>query len=333
MEASQEVFRYNSNGILVLQDELSGWFGAMEKYGSKGASADRAYWLQSYNGGHYSVDRISRGSFSIDNLSCSILGGIQPDRIRDIASSSSDDGLLQRFIPIILRPATQSVDQVVPAVREVYNFTILMINQLKLGPSPLRFDEKAQCVRDQMERRHLDLQKVELVSTKLGAHFGKYDGLFARLCLIWHAIENAHSGSLPAIIPYNVAQRVSRFMQEFLLPHATSFYGTVLGLGHEQELIYQLANHILAKKWDSVDFRVVKSGIRPFRNLDKWQFYGVCDQLEGFGWLLDSSGKSKNSRRWTVNPQVHIQFATRAAMEAKKLEEGRQIITELFGRH
>ena len=31
----------------------------------------------------------------------------------------------------------------------------------------------------------------EAVNKKLAAHIGKYDGLFARLCLIWHCIEHA----------------------------------------------------------------------------------------------------------------------------------------------
>jgi len=32
VEAAQEVIKDSPNGVLIFQDELSGWFGAMDKY-------------------------------------------------------------------------------------------------------------------------------------------------------------------------------------------------------------------------------------------------------------------------------------------------------------
>ena len=46
----------------------------------------------------------------IQNLSVSLLGGIQPDLIRKVAADTHDDGLLQRQSPVILRPATVGTD-------------------------------------------------------------------------------------------------------------------------------------------------------------------------------------------------------------------------------
>jgi hypothetical protein len=63
---------------LLYQDELSGFFGAMDKYsGGRGANKDRGFWLQSFNGGPYGYNRISRGSGIVPNLAASMLGGIQ----------------------------------------------------------------------------------------------------------------------------------------------------------------------------------------------------------------------------------------------------------------
>src|SRR4029450_469197 len=95
MEAVQEVLRDSPNGVLCLQDELAGWFGSMDKYSRQhGAAKNRGFWLQAYNGGEYVVDRVGRGSFSISNLSVSLLGGIQPGPMRQIAADTVDDGLL-----------------------------------------------------------------------------------------------------------------------------------------------------------------------------------------------------------------------------------------------
>ena len=62
IEAAQEILKDSPTGVLLDQDELSGWFGSMDKYtGARGAQKDRAFWLQSYNGGSYTVSRVTRG--------------------------------------------------------------------------------------------------------------------------------------------------------------------------------------------------------------------------------------------------------------------------------
>src|SRR5262249_14429481 len=63
IEATQVVLMDSPDGVLCLQDELSGWFGAMDKYsGNRGAAKDRGFWMQSFNGGSYAVNRIGRGA-------------------------------------------------------------------------------------------------------------------------------------------------------------------------------------------------------------------------------------------------------------------------------
>ena len=52
IEGAQEVLAGSPDGLLVVQDELSGFFGSMDKYGGhRGAAKDRGFWLQAYNGG------------------------------------------------------------------------------------------------------------------------------------------------------------------------------------------------------------------------------------------------------------------------------------------
>ena len=83
IEHVQEVTRDSPDGILVFHDELAGWFGSMDKYNAaSGASANRAFWLQAFNGKPYTWGRIGRGSGHIPNLSACVLGGIQPSVIQ-----------------------------------------------------------------------------------------------------------------------------------------------------------------------------------------------------------------------------------------------------------
>ena len=105
IESTQEILRDSPDGVLLEDDELSGWFDAMYKYsGARGAQKDRSFWLQAYDGGSKTVDRITRGTVHIPNLSVSIIGGSQPGPIRKLADSGEDDGLLQRFNPVMLQP-------------------------------------------------------------------------------------------------------------------------------------------------------------------------------------------------------------------------------------
>ena len=85
VEKLGEILARSPRGLMVKRDELAGWIASMEKYGGKGGGgSDRAFWLQAYDGGPYTVDRISRGELHIEKLSVSILGGIQPERLAEI---------------------------------------------------------------------------------------------------------------------------------------------------------------------------------------------------------------------------------------------------------
>ena len=112
-EAAGEILMTSPNGVLGVYDELSGWFGQMERYGQSGQGlSERGFWLQARNGGPHSIDRIIRGSNYIPNLSITLVGGIQPEPMRKVAGNSSDDGLIQRLTPIMLRPAEMTDDEV-----------------------------------------------------------------------------------------------------------------------------------------------------------------------------------------------------------------------------
>ncbi|MBV8458168.1 MAG: DUF3987 domain-containing protein, partial [Acetobacteraceae bacterium] len=101
-EAVQDILGRQDRGIGILHDELAGWIGAQEKYtGGRGKLADRAFWLQAFDGGPHVVDRVERGTIALTNLSVTVCGGIQPDRLRQM-SDLTDDGLWQRFAPIIV---------------------------------------------------------------------------------------------------------------------------------------------------------------------------------------------------------------------------------------
>jgi hypothetical protein len=119
-EKLSEILSRSDRGALVQRDELAGWIGSMEQYkAGKGAgSADRAHWIKAYDGGRYTVDRV-KGEIVLSNFSVSFLGAVQPDRLAELGNLTSD-GLLQRFLPVMLSKATLPAEIETEATAEEY---------------------------------------------------------------------------------------------------------------------------------------------------------------------------------------------------------------------
>lgn len=334
IEAAQEVLKDSPRGVLSIQDELSGWFGAMDKYApGKGSQADRGFWLQAYNGGSYSLNRIARGSCYIPNCSVSLLGGVQPEPIRAIASDTHDDGLVQRLIPVVLRPGRAGRDAPDDGTLEAYERLIRRLERLQDGAGPLRFDEGARGIRESLEAEHLELiASLEVVSPKMAAHFGKHDGLFARLCVIWHCVENCASVWVPNTISTQTAARVAEFMKNFIRPSAVAFYTGLLGMSAGHDRLLDLAAWILAAEIDEVKARDVQRSGQTFRHVSADEVRLICEKLEAFGWGSWADAGPKSSKaRFIVNPRVHLLFAERGAAEAERRTKARDLIRQTIG--
>jgi uncharacterized protein DUF3987 len=332
IESAQEVLSGSPGGVLLYQDELSGWLGGMDKYSGRGANKDRGFWLQSWNGGPATWNRIGRGEGIIPNLSACLLGGVQPDVIRKFAMDSYDDGFLQRMLLIMLRPAVIGQDVPKPAVADRYDNLIKRLTELSAPwenfsrkPMALRFDAEAQQVRNELEHRHLELMQLEAINKKLASHIGKYNGYFGRLCVLWHCIEHAYEEKMPPpVVTGDTAKRVAEFMQRFLLPHALAFYSGVLGLADDHDRLAAVAGYILAHKLERITNRDIQRGDGTMRKLTDRDTEQVFEQLDALGWVVRAIGA--RAPCWVVNPVVHMLFADRATKEEERRARARELI-------
>ena len=326
IEALQEILINNPSGVLSIRDELAGWFGSMEKYtNGKGSAVDRAFWLQAWNGGGYTVDRVVRGNKRIPNLSASIIGGVQPDVLaRDIAGMQ-DDGLLQRFLPVCLGPATVGEDR--PSNREFnQNFLTSLIKVNQLGAHPdgasVLFSPEAQEIRRLFEKEALQLSKLEEAGCKFQAWAGKLDAQFARTALIFTCIEYV-GNYLQTVVPPDVislraAEMTDKLFREFLIPHALRFYCSILERGSTLEHARSIAGLILAHQPRRITRSWLSQNYRPAKNHPKLERVEPwLDILVGFGWLR-SQNKGSRATAWEINPRVFHLFYERA--EREKLE-------------
>lgn len=336
VESAQEILKVTPRGILCIQDELAGWFASMERNG-KGKGGDNSFWLQAFNGGHFSVDRVSRGAVSIENLSISLLGGIQPDKIRSVMSESADDGMMQRFFPIMLRESGYDKDVETPDVHEQYEALLDKLYALKapssfLGDRPLTFTPGAQEYRAELAKQHVDMVSVIAhANGKIASHIGKYNGLFARLCVIWHCIENADAETLPEEVEEGTARRAGRFLHEYLFRHLKSFYTGILGMSDDLEAVRDLGGFILAHGKEVVFMRDLQRSTKSLKSLGRFEGARIFEQLEAMGWL-EQVHKRADAPQWAVNAKVHTVYADKAAAEKERRETVRSEIVKYMGR-
>jgi Protein of unknown function (DUF3987)/Primase C terminal 2 (PriCT-2) len=319
IEKLGEFFARSPKGLLVKQDEIAGWVGAMERYGSRGAGAtDRAFWLKTHDGGPYAMDRISRGENHIENLSASLLGGIQPKRFAELKGLTSD-GLLQRFLIVILRPGEFTLDS--PADDRDYESFIRTLIELK--PHTLLPTEAALAALESL-RKHL--HELERAAAGLAFGFGSFIGKLplaaGALTLILHLADNPPNST----VEEQTIEKVRRIVIDFLIPHAREFY-RASETATDGDRLQQLASYILTsgkKRFLASDFT---SNIASMRGLGLKEVNERVSPLIAAGWLDPDHYKALIVHGWTVNDNVATQFA-----ERKQQEEARKAaIAELMG--
>jgi putative DNA primase/helicase len=123
-EALHVTMSENPAGVLLIRDELTGWLSELDRAGREG---ERPFHLQAWNGDTgYTMDRIGRGTIHVPACCESILGGIQPGRLRSylvdaLKDGPGDDGLIQRLQLLVwpdTAPSWKYVDRAPAAASE-----------------------------------------------------------------------------------------------------------------------------------------------------------------------------------------------------------------------
>ena len=199
-------------------------------------------------------------------------------------------------------------------------------------PTVLRFSPDAQALFFELEELHLNLDSYEAINKKLASHIGKFDGLFARLCVAFHVIDHAGYQTLPREISVDVARRVEVLLHKFLLPHALAFYQNVVGISDNDDAVKSTAGYILTHpERDELTHRDMLRGDSVMKKLtDHRASLAVFEQLEAFGWLTRIPEKgNQTSPRFRVNPRVRVLFAERAIKEAGQRSKVRELLANL----
>lgn len=98
IEAMETLLQQNPRGLLMVRDELAGWFNFDRYSGGKGGG-EVAKWLEMFGGRPMVVDRQTKGTLYIPQASVSIAGGIQPQTLsRALGVANTENGLASRLL-------------------------------------------------------------------------------------------------------------------------------------------------------------------------------------------------------------------------------------------
>ncbi|MDP2800814.1 MAG: DUF3987 domain-containing protein [Phreatobacter sp.] len=316
-EALAAILARQDRGVLVKRDEIAGWIGGMEKYASGRASmADRAFWLEAFNGSPFMVDRVGRGTISVANLSVSIIGGIQPDRLAELQGLQSD-GLLQRFVPVFVGPGRVADDRPVPPD----GFAAMVEQAASVAPMEFTFDNKALAVMERFRQRTHDLQGAAETALPGFAQFvGKLDGLFGTFALLFHVADGLEpDGWMADRVPAETAARVERLFADFIMPHAFEFYGFAEHVAGTDRL-RKIGSWVLTRNGGRFTAGEAMANVACLRGLSTFDIGRALGPLVAGGWLEPEAAGPEN-RAWRVSAAVAVQFAKRREDEERRKQE------------
>jgi hypothetical protein len=277
----------------------------MERYSNNQGASDRSFWLQAYDGGAYAIDRIRRGEIFVENLSVSVLGGIQPARLAELHKLSSD-GLLQRFLPVMM--GSPSLPQDRNYKRDGYDN---IVRELYLArPARLIMTDGALAIMERVRTRLFNLEQAAAgLAPGLESFVGKLHGVCGSLALILHVIGNPRR-AMDNPVDEGTVENVERLVWDFILPHAVEFYRR----GETSELLRSIASWILTSGLTRIVPSDLTRNVANLRGLSLFDVNQRISPLIAGGWLFPDD-KTSVCRVWKVAPQVRRQLADRAKAE------------------
>jgi len=313
----------NPHGLLVFQDELS---GLLMRLDSNGQEPARAFYLEAWNGQQdYTFDRMERGTVRIPRLCFSLMGGLQPSKLREYLRSAvyggkGDDGLAQRLqmlvypdIPANWVQVDRAPDVAAATAAEDVFTRLASLDPIALGArqhytgsSPVfGFTEDAQVLFNSWwSELENDLRSSEH-HPALESHISKYRKLVPALAVLNHLIEG-ESGN----IGINSLKRAIGW-QKLLLAHATRAYAAVSSA--TMDSAKALSRHI--NRGALNDGFTIRDVYRK-----NWSLLSVSKEateavevLVDLGWLRVEQDKSVNGTDGRPTVRYHINPRLRAA--------------------
>lgn len=307
----------NPRGLLVFRDELT---ALLVRWDSNDGADERAYFLEAWNGnGSYTDFKIGRGLTEAKSVCISLLGGIQPDKLRRYlhqAQNGANDGLMQR-LQLAVWPDEPEHWQLIDTPpnkqhrREAFKIMQILaeLDFIQCGAVQTEYDDRPyfRFSADAQEIFNTWLTELQTVKIKheqnplMVEHFGKFRSLMPSLALIFHCIELAN-GTAQGAVSVKAALLAVEWC-DYLESHARRIYA--MAESPEHEAAVRLANKIksgaVSSPFTAKDvYRKHWHGLK-----DRAEVELACNVLIDEDWLrVQRKPKTKTGR--PALPEYHI---------------------------
>ena len=254
LEALMVLLCENEKGILLFQDELTGFLQGFNKYRS-GKGGDREQYLSLWSSTPIKVDRVSKQLYC-HRPSLSLLGGLQPRKAASVFGEKSfDDGFLPRFLfyqmPNKRFPLTDH--KWAPVNEKLWKDMILKFYTLKPESLILKLDPEAW--KEFMVKAN-SLQRLgEYVPARLRVFIPKLENYILRLSGLLHMLSqwDKEPQNISQTIPASTVRQAIKLIHFFLgqARKVVELYGPrKISLNKNQEVVVD-SILILMKKFNT----------------------------------------------------------------------------------
>lgn len=300
-------------GLLCYLDEMNGW---ILKLTDKKSGDDRSSWVVSYESEYYHYDRVTAGSIHCENLAVSIYGNIQPAVYRLNAQNLSTDGLLQRFIPGVIRANRNRVGT--PIADELTSqgeWEGLLRLIFALPVQTYKLSSEAYSAFRKFQHWYEDAKRDERLidsGTEYMTAFGKLEGLVGRLCLMFHIMEAPFSPEVSA----DVVERVIELTRGYIIPsfrYTLGTVGEVLNNQFEKWIVEYIVHNADEMREVSLS-KLRRAARRHLEHRSDWQKDNMIADamavLESAGWVIRIDlDLSRRTGMWAINPNLCTLFS------------------------
>jgi Protein of unknown function (DUF3987)/Bifunctional DNA primase/polymerase, N-terminal/Primase C terminal 2 (PriCT-2) len=295
-------------GTLLLADELSGLFLNMSRYSS---GQDNEFWLQSWNGSSYVVERMGRPPIELEHLLIGMAGGLQPDKLAKSFEGAAD-GMYARVCfswpsepphRPLSKEAVEVDEEIVVALRRLIDLPsqseegYFVYRSIPLSDEALKeFEQFRQFVHE--GKKALDGRDREWLA-KGPAHVLRLALTLA--FLVWAR----KGGEEPTQIDARYMKGAIQIVRDYFAPHSRAALRQI-GLSERHVNARQALRWIRLQGKTEVSVKDIRRDALSGR-LDEGKTIDLLDAMERGGWVrkVTTGAGPKGGRkvhRWHVNP-------------------------------
>jgi hypothetical protein len=319
IERFGELLQARPQGVLRLTDELSAMFMNMSRYSG---GQDNEFWLEAWNGGAYTVERINR-TLRINHLLIGVVGGMQPDKLAESFEGPADGMYTRVLFAWPPEPAYQALSnealEVDPDILNAltrldgiaeFEDDNLVVRSIELSAEAVRrFEQFRRFVH--LEKESVDGREREWLA-KAPAHVLRLAGT---LCLLDWAMRG---GAEPTEISTDFISAAIRLVQDYFWPHAKAALRQV-GLTEKHVNARRVLRWMRARGKREISIKNVRRDALGER-LDAEQTADLLREMTRSGWLREKEATitpigGRPARRWEVNPILFLNAETAETAE------------------